>query len=51
MTAFFRNLELKLACLAFVVTLSMVTLNVLLRYLFAKSLLFSEEVAYLGLPM
>ena len=48
MARIFRNLELKLACLAFVVTLSMVTLNVLLRYLFAKSLLFSEEIAYLG---
>jgi TRAP-type C4-dicarboxylate transport system permease small subunit len=48
MLALFRNLELKVACIAFVVTLSMVTLNVILRYLFSKSLLFSEEIAYLG---
>lgn len=44
----FRDLELKLACLAFVLTTTMVTLNVFLRYLMGQSLLFSEEVAYLG---
>lgn len=43
-----RDLDLKIACAAFVVTITMVTSNVLLRYLAGMSLLFSEEVAYLG---
>lgn len=48
MPRFARDLDLKISCAAFVVTISMVTSNVLLRYLAGKSLLFSEEVAYLG---
>ena len=48
MSPIFRNLEAKLACAAFVLTFTMVTTNVLLRYLFGQSLLFSEEISYLG---
>jgi len=48
MASIFRNLEAKLACAAFVLTFTMVTTNVLLRYIFGQSLLFSEEISYLG---
>jgi len=48
MPSFLKDFDLKVACAAFVVTISMVTLNVLLRYLAGTSLLFSEEIAYLG---
>jgi TRAP-type transport system small permease protein len=48
MATFFRDFEAKLACVAFVLTFTMVTTNVLLRYLFGQSLLFSEEISYLG---
>lgn len=43
-----KDLELKIACMTFVLTTSMVTLNVILRYVLGESLLFSEEIAYLG---
>lgn len=48
MSAILRDLELKIACAAFMLTLVMVTANVLLRYLSGTSLLFSEEISYLG---
>ena len=48
MPAILRDLELKIACTAFLLTLVMVTANVLLRYLSGTSLLFSEEISYLG---
>lgn len=48
MRSFLRNLELKIAALGFVVTLGMVAVNVLLRYVAGRSLLFSEEIAYMG---
>ncbi len=48
MPAILRDLELKIACAAFLLTLVMVTANVLLRYLSGTSLLFSEEISYLG---
>ena len=48
MPSILRDLDLKIACAAFVVTITMVTSNVLLRYLAGMSLLFSEEIAYLG---
>src|SRR4051812_10613655 len=48
MISLFRDFEVKLACAAFVLTFTMVTTNVLLRYLAGQSLLFSEEISYLG---
>jgi len=48
MWSLLRNLELKLACLGFVLTLGMVSSNVVLRYALGRSLLFSEEISYLG---
>lgn len=48
MRSLLRDLDLKVAGLGFLVTLSMVAINVLLRYLVGRSLLFSEELAYLG---
>lgn len=48
MASMFRNLEAKIACAAFVLTFTMVTTNVFLRYAFGQSLLFSEEISYLG---
>lgn len=48
MSVILRDLELKIACAGFALTLVMVTANVLLRYLSGISLLFSEEISYLG---
>ena len=48
MWSLLRNLELKIASLGFVLTLAMVTANVVLRYVAGRSLLFSEEISYLG---
>lgn len=44
----YRNFEAIVSSAAFAVMLAMVTLNVILRYLFGSSLLFTEEIAYLG---
>ena len=48
MKTILRDLDLKIACAGFVLTLSMVSANVMLRYVAGKSLLFSEEISYLG---
>lgn len=48
MLSLLRNLELKIACLGFSLTLIMVIGNVVLRYVAGVSLVFSEEVSYLG---
>jgi TRAP-type transport system small permease protein len=43
-----RHAEMIVACMAFLLMLAVVVINVAARYLFATSLVYTEELAYLG---